>query len=197
MKIQYHLLFAMMLVMASAQSQAGRQGIHFLYGGGLSVVIPQVRSNIVSHDPVAAGEIVVGVEEDGWAAEYSGLRSLDAGTNNAAADYNVTISQVSLSYRTIERNGRYYKYKYGRMDQDINIVSSTGATIAGSSSNQTSGDVYGFAIGFRRNQTERWEIEYSYYSRNTENSAQPYLSGAHMISLHYIFGGAPYEGGGL
>jgi len=197
MKIQYRLLFAMLLTMASTQSHAGRQGIHFLYGGGVSVVIPQVRANIVSHDPAAAAEIMVGIEEDGWAAEFSGMRSLDAGTAASDIDYNMTISQASLSYRTVERNNRYYKYKYGKMDQNVDVVSTTGATLAGATAIQTSGNVYSFAVGFRRAQTERWEVEYSYYSQNKEDSPSSYLSGAHMITVRYLFGGVPFEYGGL
>jgi len=197
MKIQYRLLFTMILVMASTQSQAGRQGIHFLYGGGLSIIVPQVRSSIVSHDPAAAAEIMVGIEEDGWAAEFSGMRSLDAGTAASGIDYNMTVSQASLSYRTVEKNNRYYKYKYGKMDQDFDFVSTTGGALAGNTTIQTSGSVYSFAVGFRRAQTERWEVEYSYYSKNKENSGSPYLSGAHMITLRYLFGGVPFEYGGL
>jgi len=198
MKIQYRLLFAMLLVMASAQSHAGRQGIHFLYGAGVSVVAPQVRSNIVSHDPAPAAELIVGIEEDGWAAEVNLGRSLDTGTGSTdGVDYNIAMSTVSLSYRTVERNNRYYKYKYGKMDQDYDFVSTGSTPLAGDTTISTSGDVYSFAMGFRMKQAERLEVEYAYYSKKKEDSTSPYLSGAHMISLRYIFGGAPYDGGGF
>ncbi len=198
MKIQYRLLFAMLLVMASVQSHAGRQGIHFLYGAGMTVVVPQVKSNIVGHDPAVAGGIVVGIEEDGWAAEVNLARSLDTGTDSSdGVDYNIAMSTVSLSYRTVERNNRYYKYKYGKVDQDYDFVSTTSTPLVGDTTIATSGDLYSFAVGFRMQHTSRLEVEYSYYARKKENSSTPYLSGAHMISLRYIFGGAPYEGGGL
>ena len=188
MNTKFRILFAMVLAIVSTQSYAGRQGIHFLYGGGLSVAAPQVKSNIASHDPTAVGEIVLGVEEDGWAAEYTAMKSLDAGTGASGIDYNTTVSVVSLAYRTVEKNNRYYKYKFGKMDQDFDYIG------AGSSPTvTTSGNLYSFAVGFRMAQTERLKIEYGYYARKKENTTTPFLTGTHMLTLRYLFGGVPFD----
>ena len=194
MNTKFRILLAMGLALASAQSHAGRQGIHFLYGIGLSAAAPQVKTGIPSHDIAPVGEITAGIEEDGWAAEYTAMRSLDTGTETSSMDYNTSIKVLSLSYRTVERDNRYFKYKYGVMSQNFDYISTTSAPLTGDSAVRTSGNLYSFAMGFRMGQTERLEVEYGYYARKSEvSSTTPYLAGTHMLTLRYLFGGVPSD----
>ena len=194
MNTKFRILLAMGLAIVSVQSHAGRQGIHLLYGIGLSAAAPQVKTSIPSHDIAPVGEITAGIEEDGWAAEYSAMRSLDTGTDTANMDYNLSIRLASLSYRTVERNSRYYKYKYGLMSQNFDYISTNSTPLTGDSRVNTSGNLYSFAVGFRMGQTERMEVEYGYYARKKENSSTtPYLGGTHMLTVRYLFGGVPSD----
>ena len=188
MNRKFRILFAMGLAIVSTQSYAGRQGIHFLYGIGLSAAAPQVKTGVPSHDIAPVGEITAGVEEDGWAAEYSAMRSLDTGTDTSGMDYNTSIKVASLSYRTVETNNRYFKYKYGVMSQDFDYIGAGSSPTA-----TTSGNLYSFAVGFRMAQTERLEIEYGYYARKKENTTTSFLTGTHMLTLRYLFGGVPFD----
>ena len=74
------------------------------------------------------------------------------------------------------------------MDQDFDYIG------AGSSPTvTTSGNLYSFAVGFRMAQTERLEIEYGYYARKKENTTTSFLTGTHMLTLRYLFGGVPFD----
>ena len=172
--------FFVMLLM-SAGVQAGNQGISFLYGVGVAGVSSDEKA--IEHDATGAGEIFVGIEEDGWSLTYSGFKTLEAGTNRANIDYSATLTQTALSYRTIERNNIYYKLSAGQMTANIDY---TGAAIP---LLKTTGNFMGLGMGLRMDREERMELEYSVYSSDEVDTT-------HMLTLRYIFGGAPFVGAG-
>jgi len=115
MKLKQTLLFtaSSLLILASASSQAGRQGIDFYYGLGLGAAQP------ADVDVSAIGEIILGIEEDGWAIEGIAYSGLEAGTDVTNFDYSLSGTEIGLAYRTIEKNNRYYKIKYSRAEMDF------------------------------------------------------------------------------
>ncbi|MCW9013630.1 MAG: hypothetical protein OQL06_07585 [Gammaproteobacteria bacterium] len=172
------------LLTATSMAHAGRQGVSFFYGLGLSAMAPQddaVSSiGVTELDPSANAELILAFEEDGWAFEYSGSRGLESATDNAAIDYSASSTQLSLAYRTLETGTMYYKYRVGQMDIDFNYTGTT-ETLT------TSGTVFGLGMGWRRGLDERMEVEYSLYSSSD-------IDTTHMLTLRYIWGGSPYEG---
>lgn len=171
---------ALMLTMAVG-AQAGNQGIHFYYGVGAAAVISDEDAT-VEFDAAVGGEFIVGIEEDGWGFEYSGIRTAESGTNVSATDYTATITQASLAYRTIEKGKTYYKIKAGSMTMDFDFTDAT-ATAA------TDGTFVGLGMGMRVKKDQRIELEYTLYSSGD-------IDTTHMVTLRYLFGGAPYEGAG-
>ena len=177
-------LLACFLMTATSVAQAGRQGVSFYYGLGLSAV--SVQDDAVSTigvneiDPFASGELVLGFEEDGWAFEYSGMRGMESGTDAAAIDASASGSQTTLSYRTLESGTTYYKFKAGKMDLDFDYSGNT-------TSLSSSGTVFGVGMGWRMGLEERLELEYNLYSTSDVDTT-------HLITLRYLWGGAKYEG---
>ena len=174
------LSFFLMLLM-SAGLQAGNQGIHFLYGVGVAAVSSDEKA--IEYDITAAGEFSAGIEEDGWALMYSGYKTVEAGTNTAALDYVATMTQTSLSYRTIEKNKMYYKISGGQMTMDFDYSGNTAVL-------ETTGNFVGLGLGMRTDKEGRVELDYSVYSSDE-------IDTTHMLTLRYVFGGAPFTGGGF
>ena len=174
------LSFVFMLATA-VSVQAGNQGIHYYYGAGLAVMSSDEQS--IELDATAGGELILGIEEDGWALEYSGFRTMDAGTSiSSTTDYSASMTHVSLGYRTIEQDGIYYKIKAGSMSADFDF---SDATVTA----ETEGNFIGVGMGMRMSKDSRVELEYSLYSSDD-------IDTTHLITLHYLFGGAPYEAAG-
>lgn len=181
MKLKQYLLITastLMLVM-SASSQAGRQGISYYYGLGLGAAAP------ANADVSATGEILLGIEEDGWAFEGIAYSGIDAGTDATSIDYNVSGTELGLAYRTIEKNDRYFKIKFSRADLDLETINTT---TDASFTTATSGNSYTLGIGFRMDREERLELDYTY--NNNDDLDDP----IHFINLRYIWGGSAYQG---
>jgi Outer membrane protein beta-barrel domain len=173
------LSFVLMLVM-SAGAQAGNQGIHFFYGVGVTGVSSAEKVKTPELDAAGGGEFMIGLEEDGWALEYSGIRTLESGTNTTNLDYTASITQLSLAYRTIEKGKMYYKIKAGQMTADLDFTGNTAAA-------ETEGNFVGLGLGMRTKKDARIELEYSLYSSDD-------IDTTHMFTLRYLFGGAPFDG---
>ena len=172
------LSFVLMLAMTGS-AQAANQGINFFYGLGLTAMSSDEKA-VLEYDAAAGGEVIFGMEEDGWAFEYSGFRTAEAGTNNAAIDYSTKMTQFSLAYRTLEKGKMYYKIKVGNMTADYDYSDTTALL-------ETEGSFVGVGLGLRTSRDARLELEYSIYSSDD-------IDTAHMVTLRYLFGGAPYEG---
>lgn len=181
MKLKQTLLFtaSSLLILASASSQAGRQGIDFYYGLGLGAAQP------ADVDVSATGEIILGIEEDGWAIEGIAYNGLDAGTDVTNVDYSLSGTELGLAYRSIEKNNRYYKIKYSRADMDFEAINTTTNV---DRTTEGSGNSYTIGMGFRMDREARLEVDYSYH--NIDELPDP----VHFISLRYLWGGSPYQG---
>lgn len=181
MKLKQTLLFtaSSLLILASASSQAGRQGIDFYYGLGLGAAQP------ADVDASVTGEIILGIEEDGWAIEGIAYNGMDAATDVTNIDYSLSGTELGLAYRTIEKSNRYYKIKYSRAEMDFETINTaTDASITTSGS----GNSYTVGIGFRMDREERLELDYTYH--NNDDFSDP----VHFVNLRYLWGGSPYQG---
>jgi len=181
MKLKQTLLFtaSSLLLLASASSQAGRQGIDFYYGLGLGAAQP------ADVDVSATAEIILGIEEDGWAIEGIAYNGMEAGTDITNLDYSLSGTELGLAYRSIEKNNRYYKIKFSRADMDfetINTVTDASTTA------KTSGKSYTIGMGFRMDREARLEVDYTYH--NNDDLSDP----VHFVNLRYLWGGSPYQG---
>ncbi|MDH5484588.1 MAG: porin family protein [Gammaproteobacteria bacterium] len=166
------------------------EGVSFYYGAGLGAM--QLKDKPAAggeFSTAGVGEIFVGFEERGWAFEISRMASIDASTTIALLgdvedrEYSASGDQMSLSYRTVERNGIYYKIKYGKMESDTTLISKD---VGGTDQKFTVDDtLYGVGMGMRINREDRLELEYAYFKASTD-----YSSAAHIINLRYIFGGS-------
>lgn len=181
MKLKQTLLFtaSSLLILASASSQAGRQGIDFYYGLGLGAAQP------ADVDASATGEIILGIEEDGWAIEGIAYNGLDAATEATNTDYSLSGTELGLAYRTIEKSNRYYKIKFSRADIDYETINTATDT---STTAETSGKSYTVGIGFRMDREARLELDYTYH--NNDDFSDP----VHFVNLRYLWGGSPYQG---
>jgi len=171
------LLSCVLMLALATSAQAGNQGIDFFYGIGVVAVSSDEDTGGLEFDVAGGGEFIVGVEEDGWAFEYSGVRTVESGTNNAALDYTASITQLSLAYRTIEKGKIYYKIKAGSMTLDIDFSDATPLVA-------TDGNFVGLGMGMRTGKETRMELEYTLYSSDD-------IDTTHMITLRYLFGGTP------
>ena len=169
------LIITTFLVFMSASSHAGRQGISFYYGLGLGVVDQPFT------DIGAMGDIMLGIEEDGWALEVIGYASADAGTNDPTVDSAVSGRQIGLAYRTIEENGSWYKLKVS--GTEMNFDESDDPI-----DEKSSGNTYSIGWGLRMNREARLEIEYSYYD------SKDIIDPVHMATVRYFWGGSKYQG---
>jgi len=179
MKLKHSLLLtaSTLFVFLSANSHAGREGVNAYYGLGLAA------TSITDVDPAPTGQIIIGVEEDGWALEAIGYGSTEVGTDASSVDVSVSGTDIGLAFRTIEKNERYYKFKYSMTDLDIDTI-----TTGGTTTNATTGNSYTFGMGFRTSRENRVELDYSYHKSDDLSDA------VHFISLKYLWGGAPYHG---
>lgn len=175
LKQQLLLVITTFLIFMSVNSQAGRQGINFYYGLGLGAVLPPFS------DVTGTGDIMLGIEEDGWSLEGIAYASLEAGTDDPATDYSVSGSHIGLAYRTIEKNNSWFKIK----------VSATKMTFDYSNDpvdDKSDGISYSVGWGIRMSREARMELEYSYYDSDQSKDA------VHIATLRYFWGGAEYNG---
>ncbi len=191
------ILFSLFIMLLSANSYAGRQGVNGYYGVGLGA------ASTKNADVAGTGAVIVGIEEDGWALEAIGFASVEAGTDNSNLDYSINGVDIGLGYRTIEKNNMYYFLKFSKTDIDVkykltNDITSTTTT----STNGTDGNSFTVGMGFRMARDARLEVNYTYYSSDSEyGESAGSLEGdkilpdpVHMISVQYLWGGAPYHG---
>ncbi|MFW2374407.1 MAG: hypothetical protein ACN4GM_14875 [Gammaproteobacteria bacterium] len=160
--------------MSTSSLYAGNQGVSGYFGFGLG----GSSTDDSGLDVAATGSIVAGIEEDGWAVEYGAFISAETGSDDPAVDYTLSGSQLSLSYRTVESGGHYYKVRYGTSDVDVEYKNDVLSPI------ESSGNIWGLAIGFRMGRAERLEIEYGIYLPDEAT-----FNNTHMLMFSYLWGG--------
>lgn len=160
------------------------EGVSFYYGAGVGGLKLKEETGVIGMDVGYGGEIFIGFEERGWAFEIARMGTLDTGTDNPDVDYKIASDIMSLSYRTVERNGMYYKFKYAKSDADFSVMDTTPL---GATAKVTADDTaYGVGIGMRINREDRVELEYNLIKL----SDTTIIDSAHMLNLRYIFGGS-------
>lgn len=169
------LIITTFLMLLTTSSQAGRQGVSFYYGLGLGVIAP------TDFDAAPAGDIMFGMEEDGWALEGLLFNSVAAGTGDPAIDYSTTGSHLGLAYRTIEKNGNWFKFKASATKVSFDLTGSASEV-------KTNGVTYTVGWGMRMGREARLEIDYNYYKSNDLSDA------LHMVFGRYFWGGSEYQG---
>ncbi len=187
MKLKQSLLLIIttFLILMSANSQAGRQGISFYYGLGMGIVAPgDVSASVTGLDPTINGNIILGFEEDGWALEATAFNALETGTDVSSVDYSSSGSSIGLAYRTIEKKGSYYKIKVSSSKMNFDL-SNNSATI------NSSGMSYAFGLGWRMDRDARLELDYNFYKSSDTTTLK---DSVHTITARYFWGGAPYNG---
>jgi len=169
------LIITTFVLLVSANSHAGRQGINFYYGLGLGIS----QTEFVDIMPTA--DVVFGFEEDGWALEGIAFGSLEVGTDDNSVDTSIVGSHIGIAYRTIETNNSWFKFK----------VSSTKIDFDDSDTSidyKTKGNSYTIGYGIRMNREARLELDYSYYDSSDLSES------LHMIIARYFWGGSEYQG---
>ena len=186
MKLKHSLLLtaSALFVLASANSHAGRTGVNMYYGLGLGAV------SIKDTDAAANGEVILGIEEDGWALEGIAFASTEAGTTISTVDTSVSGKEIGLAYRTIEKNERHFKFKFSKTDLDIDTKVTVGTATA-TTTTATQGKSYTVGMGFRMDRESRLEVDYTYH--NNDVVTDP----VHFLTLRYLWGGSPYQGNAL
>jgi len=179
MKLKHSLLLtaSTLLIFLSANSHAGREGVNAYYGLGLAA------TSITDVDPAPTGQLIIGVEEDGWALEAIGYASTEVATEFSSVDASISGTEIGLAFRTIEKNERYYKFKYSMTDLDIDYISTVSTLTL-----ETAGTSYTVGMGFRTSRVNRVEVDYTFHNSDDLSDA------VHFISLKYLWGGAPYHG---
>lgn len=186
MKLKHSLLItaSTLLVLMSASSHAGRTGVNSFYGLGLgAAVLPDA-------DAAPTGEVIIGIEEDGWALEGIAFASTEVGTDVSTVDTSISGKEIGLGYRSIEKNHRYYKFKVSKTDLDIETKTTSGTTTF-SNTTTTEGNSYTVGMGFRMDRDARLEVDYVYH--NNDDLTDP----VHFLMFRYLWGGAPYQGTSL
>lgn len=167
---------------------AGKQGISFYGGLGLTAISPNSVSGL-EFDPAAGGNLFLGIEEDGWFLESVGIATLKAGTNVTNEEYVVTGSVNSLGYRTLEtRSGLYFLLSAGVASMDVTYSQAGFADVI----RKNSGNAVTLGIGLRMDRTERLELDYS-LMRLSDDSVANSSGNVHMVNIRYIWGGNPYD----
>jgi len=185
MKLKQNLLIIIttFLIFMSASSQAGRQGVSFYYGLGQTTGL----ADNTDFDLSIMGDVMFGIEEDGWALEASAFGGLDSTSGDGVQDYSASGTNFSLVYRT-SGSSSWFKYKISITEMDLKYsVSPT---------NKTDGLTYTIGWGFRTSRTARLEIDYNYYSIGNQD-LQPTnleIDAMHMIRFSYFWGGSKYQG---
>jgi len=172
----------------AGMATAGKQGISFYGGLGLSAVQPN-SINGFEYDPAAGGNAFLGLEEDGWFLEYVGLATVQTGTNDPDIEYAVQGGVGALGYRTLEtQSGFYFLLSVGKASFDVTVT----ATGLPDATGNFSGNAISLGMGMRLDKTERIELDYS-FMRLTEDDVPDSDFDAHMLTLRYIWGGNPYD----
>ncbi|VAW58882.1 hypothetical protein MNBD_GAMMA11-642 [hydrothermal vent metagenome] len=166
------------LMLICNNSHAAEQTIKLYYGLGGGVVVPQVNEL----DSGVLGELVLGVEENGWALEAVGFTSLETGTDAPTIDYSVQGYHLGLSYRSIMRNDSYYIFKIASTDMDFDFSGEITGTAP------TSGINYSVGAGWRMASNQKLEAIYSYY--DSDDIQDP----IHMATLRYLWDNSPGTG---
>jgi len=169
------LITTTLVLLMSANSQAGRQGINFYYGLGLGA------SQTKSVDIMPTADVVFGFEEDGWALEAIAFGSLEVGTDDTSVDTSMNGSHIGIAYRTIEKNNNWFKFKVSSTKMDFDDSDT-------SLDYKTKGNSYTIGYGIRMNREARLELDYSYYDSSDLSEA------LHMIIARYFWGGSEYQG---
>lgn len=164
------------LMMGASSLYAGNQGVSAYYGIGLGAML--TKDMAPDMDVAPTGNIVIGIEEDGWAVEYAAFKTTETGTDDPALDYTISGNQTSLSYRTVESGSHYYKIRYGNSEVDVEFKDNVLSPI------ESSGQVWGLALGMRLARDERLEIEYGVYVPDEDT-----LNNTHILMFNYLFGG--------
>jgi Outer membrane protein beta-barrel domain len=183
MKLKHSLLLSAstLFIFLSANSHAGREGVNAYYGLGFGA------ASMKNVDPAPTGQIVLGIEEDGWALEAIGYASTEVGTDNPETDISISGTDIGLAYRSIEKNDRYYKLKFSKTDLDLEDKE-TIASVTTTTTTATSGKSYTIGMGFRTSRENRVEVDY------TLHNSDDLSDNVHLLSLKYLWGGAPYHG---
>lgn len=163
------------LFAVSSLANAENEGMSLFYGVGAGIV--KINDSALNEGLIA--NFTLGIEEKGWAVEFSALGSTQmANTVDSTAYTTLSGSSTTLSYKTVEKKGKYYKLKYGSMDMEFTDKFPTGSTTL-----TTEGITYGAAVGWRVNRDERIELGFDVYDTDDISSK------VHMINLNVLFGG--------
>jgi hypothetical protein len=185
-KIQLVAMAALLCVAGTAV--AGKQGISFYGGLGLSAVAPKAVNGF-EYDPAAGGNITLGIEEDGWFVEYIGVATVKAGTNNPNIEYAAQGGVGFFGYRTLEtKGGLYFLLGVGKASFE-GTETQTGLP---DDIMDYSGNAVSLGMGMRLDKTERIELDYS-FMRLSEDDVPDSDFDAHMLTLRYIWGGNSYD----
>ena len=179
------LILSISAMLLSANSYAGRQGFNFFYGIGGGIVAPQ--SEGLDEDPVAAVSAIIGVEEDGWSLEFTGFQTTE-GSESSFYDYSLNGSDIGISYRSIEKNGKYHKFKISNAKIDYESVET--ATNVTDTVEDIRGRSYTFGLGWRVSRENRVEVDYTYHIVKDSD----FDDVVHFVNISYLWGGAPYLG---
>lgn len=189
LKNKFQLVAMATLLSFAGTALAGKQGISFYGGVGLSAVQPDTVNGF-KYDPAAAGSAFIAIEEDGWSLEYTGLATLQTGTGVSTTEYSASGGIGSLSYRTLEnRGGLYYLLGVGKGTFDVTYA----VTGLPDDVLTADGNVLTLGMGLRMDKTERLEVSYSYLKLTETDGLASGSLNTHMISIRYIWGGTPYD----
>jgi len=168
-KLQILLLSTSLLFAPGSYAYKGSE-IDFYYGGGVGgYYVDLVDDNLTINGGMV--NLIVGVEERGWAFEGKGMKFYKSGESLDI------ISSYSVAYRTIEQGGRYYKFKGG-----VFFDKNSGADAA-------EGGLIGASYGIRLSNGHRLELDYEYSKQVYTLSSVDFEFDVHMLSLQYLFGG--------
>jgi len=181
LKHSWLLTASTLVVFLSANSHAGREGVNAYYGLGAGA------ASIKNVDPAPTGQIVIGIEEDGWALEAIGFSSTEVGSDDPETDISISGTDIGLAYRTIEKNERYYKFKFSKIDLDLE-AKETIASVTTTTTTATTGNAYTIGMGFRTSRENRVEVDYTFHNNDDISDS------VHFLTLKYLWGGAPYHG---
>ena len=183
-QIKYICTAAALTLFSSAH--AGNEGVFFYYGAGAGAMSIDEKSGELAYDPAGFGAVFAGIEEDGWLLEYTAFQTLETSTESDFNDYVIDGNIVSLGYRTIEQNRSYYKIAYAKVETDSKLIfTPTDQSVGG----KLNGKSISLGYGMRLQSGNRIELDYSFF--DPESKYSDVVSKAHLISLRYVFGGAP------
>ncbi|MFW2374114.1 MAG: hypothetical protein ACN4GM_13400, partial [Gammaproteobacteria bacterium] len=170
----YKSIFISALALISTSAFSGNQGISLYYGAGLGGA--KVDYDFTdSSENIGLIQGLVGIEEDGWSLEFTGHKYIKSGESWGNS------TSTAVGYRTVEQGGVYFKFKYGSLTTKDDDGSSDGS-------------VFGMGIGFRTERDRRLEIEYAFTDQEVDDVGFSSNTKLHMLTLSYLFAGAPYSG---